>query len=1093
MKAICLRTNRTGSGRRLFVGLYAASGAAALVYEVAWTRLLTLQMGHTVAATSTVLAAFMGGLAVGAWLAGRLDSAPHAAARLRAYASLELTIAVAALLLPFALRAVVPALAAAYADGGAPVRFAITRVVLSLALLGIPAAAMGATYPIATAWFARAASVADAGVLYAANTAGAALGAIASGFWLIPALGLTMTTWVGVALNALAAGGALWLASRESAPSAILLSDAAPNAVTAAPARAAAGKKRRQAANAGPPTARAPRIAAPPKPWLACTAAAASGCAALVYEVAWTRVIALVVGPTTYAFATMAASFIVGIAVGSAAGSRVARKAARPAVWLALMLAATGVAAAAAAWFAANRLPLAVAEQVAAPDAAFGAIVVRQACTIALLLLPMTTALGAAFPLAIATASTGGATLGRDAARVYASNTLGSIVGALAGGFALVPWLGLRGTVHATAIAGALAGAACLVPALASGERGKRARGVFAGAVVAVVAIAAIAVLPPWDRDLLTSGAYKYAPYIRTGDFESALHAGHLEYYKEGAAGTITVRRLTGTLSLAIDGKVDASNAGDMLTQRLLGLLPVLVQGHPKQVCIIGLGSGVTLDSALATGQVQQADVVEISPEVVEASAFFRRENHHALEAPGVTLIVGDGRSHLLLTSRTYDVIVSEPSNPWMAGVAALFTREFFEAARARLTPDGVLCQWAHTYDISPEDLQSIVHTFGTVFPQGTMWLVGEGDLLLIGTNGAAVLPRLDGIARNLPMGRATATLADAGVRANAAPFSVLSLFAGGPAELAQYGRAARVQTDDRTSLEFSAPRSIYGRVTFENAAAVRALASNAGVPPAVRASADAATDTDWTGRGRMELQAEAYAAAFSAFRTAVSLNPLNSDALAGLSEAAAGARRQDEARAWLESLASTQPANAAVRVELSRLYAAGGDFERAVHTADEAARLSPDDPKPVEQLASVLADAGDVPRLATVAQALARRFPNDPDARYYLASALFLEGKTGDALAEARRIVAAHPDHARAQNLVGAGCATTGQADCARSAFTASIQANPKDPGTYVNLGLLELQIGNRQDAVAAFSEALAIDPTAASARDGLAKARTR
>src|ERR1700704_3078826 len=175
-----------GFGRRLFVGLYAASGAAALVYEVTWTRLLTLQLGHTVAAASTVLAAFMGGLALGAWLAGRFSLGT-----LRAYATLELGVALTALFLPLALSAAIPSLAWAYADGAAPGRFALVRVAISLALLGVPAAAMGATFPIAANWLAG-----DTGLLYAANTAGAAVGAIAAGFWLIPALGLRGTTWI---------------------------------------------------------------------------------------------------------------------------------------------------------------------------------------------------------------------------------------------------------------------------------------------------------------------------------------------------------------------------------------------------------------------------------------------------------------------------------------------------------------------------------------------------------------------------------------------------------------------------------------------------------------------------------------------------------------------------------------------------------------------------------------------------------------------------------------------------------------------------------------------------------------------------------
>src|SRR5262245_43211336 len=208
-----------GFRRPVFVGLYAASGVAALIYEVTWTRLLTLQLGHTVAAASTVLAAFMGGLAIGAWIAGQSASPPAGddgkVVALRRYAILELIVAATAIGLPFALQASVPALEWAYADGTAPARFGIVRIAISLSLLGVPAAAMGATFPIAASWYAS--DAADTGVLYAANTAGAALGAISAGFWLVPALGLRGTTFVGVAFNLLAAGGAWAIASVAAA------------------------------------------------------------------------------------------------------------------------------------------------------------------------------------------------------------------------------------------------------------------------------------------------------------------------------------------------------------------------------------------------------------------------------------------------------------------------------------------------------------------------------------------------------------------------------------------------------------------------------------------------------------------------------------------------------------------------------------------------------------------------------------------------------------------------------------------------------------------------------------------------------------
>src|SRR5206468_363630 len=205
------------AGRRILIALYAASGAAALVYEVVWTRLLTLQLGHTVAAASTVLAAFMGGLALGAALAGNVLSPSRVGrvgpmgrvGQMRAYAALEIVIAAFALLLPYALGATVPALAWAYADGTAPLRFGLVRIGISLVLVALPAAAMGATFPVAADWLVKRGrdSFSAAGSLYAANTIGAAAGAIAAGFWLVPGIGLRATTGVGVALNAVAAGG----------------------------------------------------------------------------------------------------------------------------------------------------------------------------------------------------------------------------------------------------------------------------------------------------------------------------------------------------------------------------------------------------------------------------------------------------------------------------------------------------------------------------------------------------------------------------------------------------------------------------------------------------------------------------------------------------------------------------------------------------------------------------------------------------------------------------------------------------------------------------------------------------------------------
>jgi spermidine synthase len=1078
----------TRAGRHAFVACYAASGAAALIYEVTWTRLLTLHLGHTVAAVTTVLAAFMGGLAAGAWLADRRP--PSSGRRLQTYATLEILVALIAIALPAALHAFQPALAWAYADGDAPARVATVRVTLALALLAVPAAAMGATFPIAAAWFSaddvRVASgttrsAADTGLLYTANTFGAAAGAIGAGFWLLPSLGIRATTWVGVGLNGIAALGALCLARRDAGTGAA--PESTSRAQSAATLQASGGGSRRPQ----PPTVQ-------PRPGLACAAAGLSGFAGLVYEVAFTRLLAAVIGPTTYAFATMAASFISGIALGSAAGTHLARRVRQPALWLAGMLLVGALSASTAASYAASRLPLVVAADVAAPGATFHSVVARQAFEIAVLLLPLTLALGAAFPLALATASSGSvAAAGHDTARVYVANTLGAIAGALAAGFLLVPRLGLRTTFVSMSRVGTIGGALVAGAWILSRPQGTARRLGWVSGLTAVAGIVImLADIPRWDRDLLSSGAYKYAPYIAAADavdLEASLRAGRLEYYAEGAAATVSVRRLAGVRSLAIDGKIDASDAGDMLTQRLLGVLPVLMHRNPRELCVIGLGSGVTLASAMATGLVRRADVVEISPEVVEASELFSKENDHVLHSPAAHLIIGDGRSHLQLTKRRYDVIVSEPSNPWMAGVAALFTREFFEAARARLEPGGVLCQWAHTYDMSPDDLRSIARTFASVFPHGTIWLVGDGDVLFVGMLDSDIDAALANLAaRSASVANA---LADVQVTPDAAAFDLLSLFAAGPAELARYADAAAMQTDDRMALEFSAPRRIYGRSTNENTAAILNLAGHGALPKTVAAVMRAADARSWKARGAMDLKAQAYNTAYASFRRAAALDDRDADALKGVSDAAGGANRQDEERTWLEGLARAEPGNAAVRVELSRVRAAARDYDGALAAASDAGRLAPEDPRPAEQFASVLADMNDGARLEPIADALVARFPGREDGRYFRATALLLRGRTDDAAAEARQLLTANPRSAKAQNLLGVACANAGRRDCARAAFEASVRLNPRDVSAYVNLGLIDLESANASSAAEYFAEALALDPASAGARSGLAQAR--
>jgi spermidine synthase len=1051
-----------------FLILFAVSGAAALIYEVVWTRLLTLHMGHGLAAASAVLAAFMGGLAAGAGAAGRYANKLPRRRALTLYAGLEIAIGILAVLMPLLLMAVRPLLAATYDNGNGGAAFAFVRLASSVILLCVPAACMGATFPIASRWMVRSASNAaqDAGGLYAANALGAAAGAVLAGFALIPALGLRGTTFVGVLLNVIAAAGAWLIASKSNQEQVPENANGEPSA-----------ESRKRKAESRPPAADSRKPGAEsrtPQPWLAAAALGASGFASLTLQVVWTRLLVQILGPTTYAFSTVVAIFIIGIAGGAAIASRLAARANYPAVGLACsLLISAGLALAAAS--SVDWALLTIADIVSQPEYEFADVLRREVLLVSTLLLPMTVAFGAAFPFAVAMAGGRDETITEHIGVIYAVNTLGAILGSLLAGFVLVPMLGLHMTIRLVAAVGTLTAIVILIAT-------PRTRSRMAGFALAAAVVVAIAMLPQWDPALLSSGGYKYAPAMRGSNLETSLTAGELLSYREGSTGTVAVRRLTGTISLAIDGKVDASNAGDMLTQRMLAHVPLLLHPNPKKVAIIGLGSGVTLGSAL-THPLSEASVLEISREVVAASDFFAAENHNALKDPRTRVIVGDGRTHLMLGTETYDVIVSEPSNPWMAGIASLFTREFFEGAKARLAPGGILCQWAHTYDISNADLRSIVATFLSVFPDGTLWLVGDADVLLVASH-EPLTDRIEGIAAAMKRPGVAEDLATIGVRG---PFSVTSLFVAQGEALKAWADNAPLQTDDRSALEFSGPRSIFGTARDDNATALRELAAKSPKPPAVARALASATPEDLRDRGLMLFKADAHQPAYEDLARSLESNPNDPAALEGLLRSSASLNKMYDVQSRLTKFAAN-PANKGAQLALSRALASQGNIEAAVRLPLEQLQANPADVPALEQLASVLSDAGDATRLEPVVQRLIKEAPKNTWSHYYAASLFFIQGRLDMALRAARNAVAIDPANAKAHNLVGACLASMGQNDAARTAFETSIKADPREAGTYANLATLELQTANRDKARKYFAEALTIDPNHQAAREGLA-----
>jgi spermidine synthase len=1050
----------------LFLLAYTCSGFAGLVYEVSWTRLWTLVLGRGLPASSTVLAAFMGGLAVGAAVGGRWTTRMDRVQALRVYAALELAIAMLAIALPFELHALSPLFAMTYRDGDGGAVFALMRLSVCLTLVFVPAVVLGATFPMAVRFFAQGAETGGrrAGALYAVNTIGAAGGAVLAAFVLIPALGLRRTVMVAVAASITAAIVAValvrWIArtagqveTHESRPT-----------------------PRTDARRGRPRHARMVERASAVRPRLAATLLAITGAATFMAEVGWTRVFGMLVGPSTYGFAATIAAFIGGLAIGSSIGTLVVGRTRRVEVAVGVALGFASLASVWAATAAGTSLPHRVLVDFAAGPP--GGLLARHVLLVAITILPLAICIGVAFPLLLEIA--GGPTApARIIGAVYAVNTVAAVGASLAAGFVVVPLLGLERTLQ---VVSAMLAVGSVVSMLAVRELML----VRAGGLIPLAAGAALSIgTAPWDRDLLASGPYKYASSVPPGlDVETTLKSGTLIYYRDGSTATVSVKRLTGTLSLSIDGKVDASTGGDMLTQKLLAHVPLLLHDDPREICIIGLGSGVTLAAAL-THPVRAVDVLEISPEVVEASRLFANGGRPPIDDPRTRLIVADGRTHLAFTRHRYDVIVSEPSNPWMAGVAALFTRELFEAARAHLAEHGIICQWVNTYDISRGDLQSIVATFASVFPHANMWLVGDSDLLLVGF-ADPLDGRLEAVARNWPRPGVAPDLRTVAVTD---PFGVLSTFLAGDEGVKQFAAGAALQVDDRMALEFSAPRALRTPAARENVAALRAVARVTSRPRAVEAAWASAGAAQLIERAAMLRRAGAFGAAYDAARVAVERAPDDRGALQLLVETAVATGRQTDAMSFLDGLCRAHPTLAGPELSLSRLQVATGAVDAAVMSAGHAARNHPDDGAALEQLASIFADVGDAERLAPVVMALSH-FPDRAGSHYYAAAGNFLRGNLDAAQAAASYALTLDPTLARARNLLGAIAATRGDLASARAAFQAALETDPRDPATYRNLALLELNTGNSQAAARLFSEALTLDPSSEAAREGLARA---
>jgi predicted membrane-bound spermidine synthase len=678
------------------------SGCCALVYQVCWLRQLRLVFGASTAANAVVLAIFMGGLGLGALRLG--PRADRHARPLALYGRLELGIALFAAVSPF----LIDGIRTLYTSLGGTPELGIgpgtlVRLALSAIVLGGPTFLMGGTLPAVVRAVQRSEDPhrRHLGVLYALNTLGSVGGALVGTFLAIEWWGIRQTLWIAVAVNVAVACVAIRM-SRHFVAGCAGDNDQAPPLASSS--------------------------TAPPR--LVLTAAAVTGFTFLLMELVWYRVLAPLLGGSSYSFGMILAVALLGVGFGGLLYGAWARHWAPTtmafavtAILEAMFLAVPLALGDSFALFAADLRPIGAGSFTALSAVWF-------AVASAAILLPALVA-GFQFPLLVGLLGRGDDAVGRHVGQAYAFNTLGAIAGSLAGGFGLIPLMGAVGAWRLMVIT--MAGVGVLAVCWGWKENGRLAAWVSLGAAVALAMASSPGPSAVWRHTAIGAGRSALATLqgVALQDRMQEIRRSIL-WETDGIESSIALQSLNGH-AFVIHGKVDGHALGDAPTNLWLGLLPTLLHPNPEQVLVIGLGTGQTAGWAAAVPTVHTVDVVELEPAIARVASVCATSNHDVMQSPQVQVHYSDAREWLMVTPKKYDVIVSEPSNPYRAGIASLFSREFYQAARDRLGAQGLFLQWLQAYEVSDETLAIALATLHSVFPEVEVWEgASNGDLMLV-------------------------------------------------------------------------------------------------------------------------------------------------------------------------------------------------------------------------------------------------------------------------------------------------------------------------------------------------------------------------
>ena len=1090
--------------RKLLLSLlyvfFVLSGMTGLVYQVLWSRKLSIIFGHTVFAVSSILAAFMGGLALGSFLAGKLVdkldlpdnqkpgilmalSRGAFSSHVRLYGLLELGIGIYALFTPFLINLVggiYIALMGAFSLSLYPM--SVITFILSVAIFILPTMAMGATLPIVLKFVIRTYGelMEKTAWIYAINTFGAVIGSFLAGFILFPALGLQLTLAAAAVINVIIGIIAIFvdrsMAGNEEKPE-------------------ATKSTQKQEAAEPAPVEQIPQIDEKARHRLILLVFFISGFTSMVYEVGWSRALALSIGSSVYSFSTILVTFLFGIALGSYLFSKSRffnqdKISIRSLANVELAIAVLSLVILPVLGF----LPYIFLKMFPILKNSYFLVVAGNFIISFLVILPPTILFGVTFPMVVKIYTRDLSNLGTNIGVVYASNTAGNILGSFMTGFLLIPLMGVENSLK-FAIALNLLGALMIYLHLFKKEE-KKAAGYFRFALIALMVVVLV-FFQAWRKSAMSLGVSVYARFYSQvknfSQFNKLLEreAKNIVFYRDGISCTVTIMKTGDLTALKVNGKNDASyspgGTEDMHTQWLQGFIPSTLHHNPRRVCVIGFGSGITDAAVSQFDEVKRIDSVEIEPVVMQAARYFREGNLAVMENPKFHSHIADGRNFILASKQKYDLIISEPSNPWIAGIGNLFSVDFYQVCLRKLNDDGIYCQWIHTYGMAPDTVRMVMKTFYSVFPHGSLWITQRGDLMLIGCKKPVKLDyrRLKEVISRNPRVKKYLQMISYDD-----PRKLLANYVADADRIRAYARDGRINSDDKPLLEFDAPKNIYGNI--DRMLVVRQVARYGheiskldwveNLDPGMKTDGSVFRDM-----GKVYARLELWDQARQSFRHSISLDPGDSKTYLAFAGMELKTDNPLVALSILKQANNVKPDNQETYLEAIKLYKSTGALWEGIQYCKAAIKALPENRAILRQLVVLMLMNESYKEALPYGQELVRQEPRIIPYHIYLGRIYMETGEVDKAGKIFKWVLKIQPDNFVAQVYLGDVYKKKNMLDDAVKAYGRAIKLNPRDVVTPLKMAKALEKLGKPEEARSVYQYVLNRDPENVAARVGI------